>query len=57
MKALSYSKVITLQYSDLGEGLLHRQITYIFEVRYNDDYLNRGNCVFVLNPRFPHSSV
>lgn len=57
MKALSYSKVITLQNSDLGDGLLHRQITYIFEVRYNDDYLNRVNCVFVLNPRFPHSSI
>lgn len=45
MKALSYSKVITLQYSDRGERLLHRQITYIFEVQYNDAYLNRGNCV------------
>lgn len=57
MRALSYSKVITVQYSDLRERLLHRQITYIFEVRYNDDYLNRGNYVLVLNPRFPHSSI
>lgn len=57
MKALSYSKFITVQYSDLGERLLHRQISYIFEVQYNDDYLNRGNCVSVLNPRFPHSSI